>query len=567
MSDVAGVLFRRRGRVSEIASVLRRYGFARLAANASAAAGSPESNRRSYVVRRADPALVEMTTGARLRSALAELGTTWIKFGQMLSLRPDLVGTDVADELASLQTSVPADPPGSAERCIEESLGMSVDAAFGSFETTPLASGSVAQVHRATLKDGTSVAVKVLHDGAAERVLADLELMRALARFVEDNDPEIARYAPTTLVAEFDVMMRGAIDLTQELSSLQRFTANFADEPDVIIPRPYPEQSSRSVLTMQMLSGRPFADPDALRRDGWDVEAMTRRASDIYLEMVFRDGLYHADPHPGNFLLPDPQHIAILDFGDVGRLTGARKRQLQDLLVAVSQKDADALTDAVVEITAAPSELDLDALRNDVETWTAENLAGSVAELDTAAMLRSGANILRNHRLTFPSDLALLFRVLLRLQGLGQQLGTDASLTDLLDPWVRQMTAERFDPRRLAHRVARTARSWDRLITSLPEDLGRVLAQLRAGTVAVEFKVHDTDRLVPQIVDGMLAAASLLAASQLLSRRTSPVVGGVSVPGLLSVTVGVVTWHRLQLQRPGYRRAVTQVLQLMRPKR
>jgi ubiquinone biosynthesis protein len=566
MSDVAGVLVRQRHRISEIAAVLRRYGFARLAANAAAATGESGSAHASFAERNADPELVQMSSGARLRSALSELGTTWIKFGQMLSLRPDLVGVDVADELSKLQASVPADAPGLAEKRIVTALGMPVDAAFATFESVPMASGSVAQVHRASLDDGTAVAVKVLHDGAEQRVVSDLELMSALATFAEANDPELARFSPTTLVAEFDTMMRAAIDLRQELNSLTTFRANFAEEPDVLIPKPYPERSGQHVLTMEMMTGRPFTDRAALERDGWDVDAVGRRASNIYLEMIFRNGIYHADPHPGNFLLPDPAHIAILDFGDVGRLTGARKEQLEDLLLAVSKRSVDDVTDAVIEITNAPADVDINGLRGDIDLWLSQYLKGSVADLDTAGMLRSGSALLRKHRLTFPSDLALLFRVMLRLQGLGQKLDTSQSITDLLEPYLRKMMLERLDPRHLAQHVARTAKSWERLFTSLPDDVRKVFGQLRAGSVAVDFKVHDTDGSLPQLVDGILASASILAASQLLSRKTGPLIAGISIPGAVSVAVGVVTWHRLQMKRPGYRNTVTRILNTVRPR-
>ncbi|HEY2643331.1 MAG TPA: AarF/UbiB family protein [Galbitalea sp.] len=571
MSDTMGVLVRQRHRVREIAGVLRRYGFARLAANADAAADENGQTHASVAERaakrRADPKLVQMSTGVRLRSALAELGTTWIKFGQMLSLRPDLVGADVADELAKLQASVPADAPGIAEKRVVSALGMPIAKAYATFDSEPMASASVAQVHRATLNDGTVVAVKVLHEGAEERVVSDLELMAALAKFFEANDPELARFSPTTLVAEFDTMMRAAIDLTQELASLKTFRSNFADEPDILIPRPYPERSAKQVLTMEMMTGRPFADRATLEREGWDVDAMIRRASNVYLEMVFRDGIYHADPHPGNFLLPDPQHIAILDFGDVGRLTGARKEQLEDLLLAVSKNNVDGVTDAVIEITRAPVDVDVDALRGDIDLWLSQYLGGGVGELDIAGMLRSGSTLLRTHHLTLPSDLALLFRVLVRLQGLGQQLGTTQSITELLRPYLHQMVLERLDPRRLAHRVARGAKSWERLLTTLPDDVRKVLGQLRAGSMGVEFKVHDSDGSVPQLVDGLLASASILAASQLLSRKTGPTVRGISIPGAVSVVVGVVTWHRLQMKRPGYRNGVNRILSRVRLRR
>jgi ubiquinone biosynthesis protein len=179
-------------------------------------------------------------------------------------------------------------------------------------------------------------------------------------------------------------------------------------------------------------------------------------------------------------------------------------------------------------------------------------------------MLRSGSGILRRHHLTFPSDLALLFRVLLRLQGLSQQLGTEVSISELLDPYLRRMTIEHLDPRRLAERVVRTAKSWDRLFTTLPDDVRKVFEQIRAGAVSVDFKVHDVDASVPQLVDGLMASASILAASQFMSRRTGPFVLGVSLPGAFSAAVGVLTWRRLLVNRPGYRTAATRVVNLAR---
>ena len=226
----------------------------------------------SLVSRAVSPEEKEASDGERLRGALTELGTTYIKFGQMLSLRPDVVGEDIASELSKLQATVPPTRPVSAERNAEAQLGRPVAELFGSFDAEPFASGSVAQVHRATLVDGTAVAVKVLHDGADVKVGEDLELMQALAAYLEEEDPELAQLRPTILVGEFAGMMDAAIDLRQELANLQRFRANFADEPDVVIPTPYPDLSRQKVLTMAMISGHPFTDRASVEAAGWDVE-------------------------------------------------------------------------------------------------------------------------------------------------------------------------------------------------------------------------------------------------------------------------------------------------------
>lgn len=546
MDELAASLVKHRKRLNEIVEVLGRYGFAQWVSRDSGLAGL----RLNRLI--ADPALARLSEGERLRRALVELGTTWMKFGQMLSLRADIVGPDVAAELEKLQADVPPDPPDVARRMVESELGAPVGELFARFEDEPFGSGSVAQVHRATLHDGTEVAVKVLHAGADRKVLADLELMGALARHLEAQDAEIAQYRPTVLVDEFQKMMHGSINLGQELANLQRFTADFADEPDVVIPTPHPELSSSRVATMALLSGQPFTR-DAIVAAGWDVDDLVRRAADIYLEMIFRDGVYHADPHPGNFLVLDGKRLGILDFGDVGYVTDQRRDQLENLVIAIGTRDVDDLTDIVLQMTTPPADVDPVKLRGDIDLWLNRYFLGGVAELDVAAITTSGMALMHDHKLVLPADLALLFRVLLRLQGLGRGVGTQVRVTELLEPYVKKMMVERFNPKRMAHNAVRTMRKWDHLIEALPEELLATLERFRTGDVGIDFRFHDEDHVVDGLVDGLFASASLLAASQLLSRRTGPVVAGISVPGAVAVGVGVITWRRLAAKRAGHR--------------
>jgi ubiquinone biosynthesis protein len=344
-------------------------------------------------------------------------------------------------------------------------------------------------------------------------------------------------------------MMDAAIDLREELSNLQRFQANFAEEPDIVIPTPYPELSGQKVLTMAMITGTPFTNRASVESTGWDVDKLVHRAADVYLEMIFRDGLYHADPHPGNFLLPDGEHMAILDFGDVGRLTSQRHQQLESMVIAVGTRDVDSLVDIVLEMTTPPPGVDLSQLRGDIELWIDRYLLVGVGQLDMAAIMSSGMALLHKHQLVLPADLALLFRVLLRLQGLGQGVGTEVRVTELLEPYVSKMLEERFDPRRIAKRVARSVRSWDHFISGLPEQLEAVLEEVRTGKFGVDFRVYDADHAVDRLIDGLVTAASVMAGAQLISRRTGPMVGPFSIPGLVAAGVGVLTWQRLVLRR------------------
>ena len=547
MTDVAGTLVKHHRRLNEIASVLVRHGLASWAARGEGiAAVAPVENLIHRVV---TPEEAEATPGERLRNALTELGTTFIKFGQMLSLRPDVVGEDIAKELAKLQARVPADPPGVGQATVEAQLGQPVSELFATFEAEPFASGSVAQVHRAELPDGTIVAVKVLHAGADVKVREDVALMRAIAEYLEEEDAEVAQLRPTVMVSEFAAMMDAAIDLRQELSNLQRFRANFADEPDLIIPAPYPDLSSQKVLTMAMITGAPFTDRASLEAVGWDPDALVNRAANVYLEMIFRDGLYHADPHPGNFLLPDGDHIAILDFGDVGRLTSQRRRQLENMVIAVGTRDVDSVVDVVLEMTTPPPSVDTTQLRASIELWIDRYLLADLSRLDINAILVSGMEVLHKNKLVLPADLALFFKVLISLQGLGQEVGTEVRVTELLRPYVTRMLAERFDPKRIARQLGRAFRNWDHFIATLPNDLQAVLDQVRTGKVGIDFRVHDADQAVDRLVDGLVTAASLMAGAQLISRRTGPLVGPFSVPGLVVAGVGLATWQRLIARR------------------
>jgi ubiquinone biosynthesis protein len=450
---------------------------------------------------------------------------------------------------------------------VERELGGPVGDLYGSFEAEPFASASVAQVHKATLKDGTTVAVKVLHDGVERRVVEDLEVMQAAATYLEQKDAELAQLRPTLLIDEFSEMMHDAIDLSQELANLQRFTANFAEEPDVVIPTPFPALSRRRVLTMSMIAGSPFTDRASVEAAGWDVEALVHRAADVYLEMIFRDSLYHAEPHPGNFLLPDSSHMAILDFGDVGRLTSLRKRQLETMVIAVGTHDVDSLVDVIIEMTTPPPSVDLAALRSAIEAWLNRYLLVGIGHLDMAGIISSGMQLLHDHKLVLPADLALLFRVLLRLQGLGRGVGTEVRATELLEPYVRSMMAKRFDPRRIGRQLAGTARGWDRLATALPGDIQDILEQIRAGNLGVHFRIHDPDGAIDHLVDGLVASASVLAAAQLVSRRAGPLIGPFSVPGIVAAGVGMITWQRLVRRRTEHPTWVSRARELLEARR
>lgn len=544
-SDLAGVLVAQRARVREIADVLARYGFAQLAIRTLTVDKTASGPLAHLAAKQVSPEVANLTRGERLRGALTELGTAWIKLGQMLSVRPDIVGNDVANELSGLQVSVPADPPSYAEQMLEAQLGRPAAELFATFNSAAMASGSVAQVHQAELHDGTPVAVKILHEGIERTLLSDLELMRALAASVESLDEELARYRPTQLVSEFDATMRSALDLGKERRSLQRFTTNFEAEPDVVIPTPYSELSTSKILTMQLMQGDQLSRDAALAL-GWDVEELIRRAGRIYLDMIFRDGVYHADPHPGNFLLREDKEIVILDFGDIGYVSAKRRKQITELLVAMEARDLAGVTSQIATITDAPGDTDLDALSQDVELWMNDYLSDDLSDLDVAGMLSSSMQLMHRHALSLPADLATLARVLMLLQGMAAGIGSTTSVGELIEPYIVELLRQRLKPGAIGGRFAEQLRGWASFVESGPRDLRSFLAAARDGELGIDVRFRDPDGKVDYLVDGLIVSALVVASGQLTARQAGPLVRSISVPGMLTAGLGAFAYKQMR---------------------
>lgn len=524
-------------RAREILEVFARHGFALQAAvNADVDT---------------DEAASSGTAGQRLRAALAELGTTWVKLGQSLSLRPDLVGADVARELESLQASVPPDAPGLARARVERELRMPVGAAFASFDERPFGSGSVAQAHRAVLKDGSPVVVKVLHDGADEKVASDLGLMRRLAAFAQRVDPEVAQFNPVDIVEQFSKLMTEAVDLRNELRNMQRLREALADLDWLVVPRPFAEYSTTGVLTMEFMPGAPLGGAAEVEAAGWNVDDLTAKVVDAWLTMIFSSGFYHADPHPGNFLIADADHLVLLDFGDVGFVSGPRRDDVAGILLAVASHDVAALTDVVLDICAPPGQIDTDALEGAIEEWLANYLpqgSGS-RNRDLKAAMNAGVTVLRSFGLSLPADITMLLNVVVRLEGFGRLIGSSQPLDQQLEPFIQRFVHDENSPQKLFRRAIRSVMGWRQFARDLPRDISGMLAQLRSGQARVEVNFHDSDGVADKVVDGLVAAAALVGAAQLLSRGTPPQVKGVSVLGLVGAGLAVGTLRRIATKR------------------
>lgn len=517
-----------RGRVQQIVGVLGRYGIAHWSA-------SPASRHLAeYVPERWSAPPSDLSDGERLRLALTELGPTFIKLGQVLSTRIDLVGPDVAAELAALQTDVPADAADVVRRMVERDLGRPVEQAFARFADEPIASASIAQAHAATLHDGTEVVVKVQHHGIRELVSQDFAILDALARVVEEHDADLALWRPRATLAQLARTVTAELDLVREAVTLGRARANFAAEDDVIVPLPYPELSGPHVLTMERIDGRTLTE--VAQDPSIDRRALALRAARIYLDMIFRDRLFHADPHPGNVLVaqgPSGLAFGIIDWGAVGTVDTVLQDKLESFTLAAATDDVDGVVDGILAIVTAPAKLDLDALRLDVSDWLDAFAGGDVQAVDVAAAIEDLSRIVREHRLRLPANVALLGKTLLQLQGDLIVVGADLRLPDALDGYLQELVRQRLSPKRLARHAQRTAKEWDRFLAQAPRELSAILESIRMGELDVPLRIDTLDRTVNRLVHGILAAALFSGSTQMWSRRTPPYTKrtGVSIPG------------------------------------
>ncbi|GMR03118.1 MAG: AarF/ABC1/UbiB kinase family protein [Acidimicrobiia bacterium] len=528
-------------RVAEIVTILTKYGFA------SWVVGVPEQYE-PLLGRLSSPELLEMSDGERLRMALLDLGVTFIKIGQILSTRSDLIGKDGAAALSTLQGEVPPDAPGTARATIEEELGRPIEDLFAAFDDEPLGSASIAQVHAATLNDGTEVVLKVQHPGIKETINRDLEILEALAVLAEEHDPDIALYRPAGIAAQLRRSLLAETDFMLEARNLIRVRKNFAEEPDIVIPQPYLDLCTERVLTMSRMDGVPLsAVIDDLGPSG---EAIMRRGADMYVEMVFRDGFFHADPHPGNIFILDDDRIGLLDFGKVGRIDEDLQDEIDGIVVAVLTRDIDGVTDGIVKMCDPPSTLDRAALRSDISDWLDRYGSAGVASIDMRGLADATDEILRRHRLFVPPDVALMLRTLVQLQGLLSLTGYDISVVEVLQPHMAMIAAKRFAPKRMLRHAKRTAKDWEYLIDTLPRDVAAILEGVKAGRIEVPLNVEGLDRNVNRLVYAALAAALFTGSARLWASRVPPRIGDMSLPGAVgTISAGLFAIRLLRSAR------------------
>jgi len=473
--------------------------------------------------------------GVRIRRTLEDLGPIYVKFGQILSTRRDLLPDDIADELCKLQDRVPPFPGEQAVAVIESSLGQPVADLFDDFEVQPLASASIAQVHPARLKDGREVVVKVLRPGIEKAIRRDLELLYTIARMAQRYSADLRRLRPLEVVQEYEKTIIDELDLTREAANAAQLRRNFLGSELLYVPEVHWDYSRPQIMVSERIYGIPVDEIDQLRANGIDLKMLGERGVEIFFTQVFRDNFFHADMHPGNiFVAPDGQYIGV-DFGIMGTLTTEDQRYLAENLLAFFHRDYKRVAELHVESGWVPAETRIDEFEAAIRTVSEPIWEKPISEISFGHFLLRLFQTARRFDMEVQPQLVLLQKTLLNIEGLGRQLYPELDLWTTAKPFMERWMAEQVGPKAFIKRVRQGMPQWSEDLPDVPRLAHRVLRQAADGELKLQWEsaqlealqqsLHEGGRSTRRVVAGSglaLSGALLLAAG---AGPLSPAVG------------------------------------------
>lgn len=540
------------GRLHEIASILIRYGFGDVVRRMGMA-NALERAGRALLWKHAEE-LAHLEPPARARRALEDLGPTFIKLGQVLATRVDLLDPEWIAEFSKLQDSAPPTPYADIRQQLSEDLGAPPEEVFAAFDPEPLAAASIAQVYRARLKDGSAVVVKVRRPGVQSIIEADLRWLMRLVELVETENPELRNFHPQEIVRQFELSLRRELDFATECSNTERIAKNFEGytDPDavppaaglpaapiIVIPRIHWQYTGERVCVQEYIDGIPGRDLAAADHAGLNRKILARRGARAVLKMIVEDGFFHADPHPGNvYYLPD-NRIAFIDFGMVGRLTEERRDQIIQLLYGFVQHEPERIIDVVCN-WSSEGLTDEEGLMREIQTFVDKYHGVPLKQLSLGAMLSDLMTILRKYRITLPSDLALLVKAFITLEGMGRELNPDFEMAAEAMPILAQSVRARYAPAALIKRGWRSIGEMLAMISGLPHDLSKLLRTARRGRLEIHIDVthlkhvgNQLDGAANRMVVGVVVASLIIGSSIVMTVPGGPTLLGLPTFGLL----------------------------------
>ncbi len=546
-------------RYREIIQVLAKHGFGGLIDRLGLASylSLPRRLLRRW------PAAPPLTAPEHMRLALEELGPTFIKFGQIVSTRPDLIPPDYLRELAKLQDMVPPAPWELVEEQLEKELGAPIEEVFESFDAEPIAAASLAQVHEATLPGGEEVVVKVQRPGIEEMINIDLDILFDLARLIQERTPLGETYDLVETVDEFAFTLRGELDYRREGRNADRFRRNFANEPALHIPKVYWDYTTRRVLVLERLSGIKIDDVEALDAAGFDRHRIALNAARIIAKEVLEDGFFHADPHPGNFFVMEGETIGAMDFGMVGYLSRRDREDLIRLYMAAVQLDAEKVVDQMIRMGATGRDVDRTGLERDIERLLNKYYGLPLKEIRIREVVDEVMSTAFRHRLRLPPQFWLLGKTLGMMEGVGMRLDPAFDFFSFSKPLVERFLRQTTSPQALGRRLAQGVSDWGEMIFLFPRQAQRILDRMERGELQFILSLREIkgafvemDRIANRLALSVLVAAFIISLALLMP---SGLAGGwrdwrfwLMIPGFIAASI-LGLWLLFSILRSGRR--------------
>ncbi|MBW2620251.1 MAG: AarF/ABC1/UbiB kinase family protein [Deltaproteobacteria bacterium] len=555
---VVGRTYRHLARYRQILTVFFKYGFGdlvellKIEQYIEIGLQLISKNRRSR--------LEKLSRAERVRMACEELGPTYIKLGQILSTRPDLVPVDFIKELSKLQDSVPSSPFSEVSKIIESELGGPPEDIFDFFEKTPLASASIGQVYRATLKDGEEVAVKVQRPGIKKIIEVDLEIMLHLATLMEHHIEEMSLYQPVKIVEEFARTLEKEIDYTIEATNMERIASNFLNDLTIYVPKVFRDTTTESILTTELVEGIKVSDIDRLEEAGLDRKLITVRGADIVLKQIIKHGFFHADPHPGNiFVLPD-NVICLLDFGMTGSVDRRTREDFIDLAESVVNRNESRATQVLLRLTYWDEDPDIRLLEKDVADFMGRHLHKPLKDIKIGKLLNNLLELAFRHRLRIPPDIFLMLKAFSTIEGVGLMLDPDFDMIKQAAPFIKEVKLARLSPQRITGDIFRLAIGMFQFAENFPKDMLSITRLIKQQKLSLNLEYKGLDKMLStydqisnRISFSIIIAALIIGSALVIMSKVPPLFYDISLIGIVGFLAAAIMgiWLLVAILRKG----------------
>mgnify|MGYP002346238071 FL=1 len=541
-----GRTYRNLIRIKEILQVLSKHGFGHLVSRLNLAIHLP-SLRQIGILSQLPAHLSQDSTSVRLRMVLQELGPTFVKLGQVLSGRPDILSEDMVHEFKLLQDRVPPFPTDKAIEIIEKEFKRKSEDVFASFDQEVLASGSIGQVHCALLPNNTEVIVKIRRPGIEKLIATDIAILHFLAELAEKYISELRFFQPIMIVEEFARTIQREMDFTAEAAYTEKFYSLLKNENNVASPKVYWEYTTSNIITLERLKGINIGEKDALRRMGIDLKDLAKRMVSSFMQQYFVWGMFHADPHPGNILVGEEGKIYLVDFGMVGHLSEELKSQLSTTVLALVKDDIDTIIEVYADIGVVGGEVSRRELKSDVLEMLDKYFNTPFQHLDISKVFQDIVQIGRTHKIMLPRDFILLGKSIVMAASVARDLDPDFNLAKAASPHFAAILREKFSPRRLLNMSIFQMWSFFSLFQKLPLEIKEILRRIKSGNMrlivqheSMEKYIYDFRRIFNRLSFSIVLSAILLCSTLLMTSGIGPKFQEIPLLGIIGYGIGAI---------------------------